>query len=432
MISGRERIFHNSVRSLTTRFGSTAPLFKKLCNCLSFHIPNAHRCINYTSRFNYQYSGNYGHNIVYNEIKIFSLKSINRSTHSKSSPTESKIEKMSIDAQIKEPEKLPLSIKNACDDLEIELKDVQNLRWKSPKYVGSQIYPQLAKYKLSMFVILSQLAGCALAPSIVSLPIILYTTLGTSLCVASANIINQWIEAPYDAQMARTRTRNLVTHTIAPDHVFRVGVLCGLSGIGILSVFTNPVCAFLGGINILLYTLAYTPLKRISIVNTWIGAIVGAIPPMIGWSACTGGSLDLGAWVLGALLYAWQFPHFNSLSWNLRMDYSKAGYRMMAVTDPNLNVRVSLRYSLLMFPLLGAAAYIGMTSPWILLDGGLVNAVLTYRAFQFWKSPSSSTARKLFFVSLLHLPLILAFLILHKIRTPKDSEQSVEKEDNEA
>merc|ERR1719266_2468702 len=107
----------------------------------------------------------------------------------------------------------------------------------------------------------------------------------------------------------------------------------------------NPLTATLSLANLVLYTCIYTPMKRVSILNTWVGSVVGAVPPLIGWSAATGG-LEPGAFVLAGILFSWQFPHFNSLSWDLRPDYSRAGYRMMSVTHPDLCKRVALRYSI--------------------------------------------------------------------------------------
>ena len=92
----------------------------------------------------------------------------------------------------------------------------------------------------------------------------------------------------------------------------------------------------MGLANLLLYTAVYTPMKRLTVYNTWAGSVVGAIPPLIGWASASGGTLDLGALVLAGVLFAWQFPHFNALSWNLRPDYSRAGYQMMSVTQPGL------------------------------------------------------------------------------------------------
>ncbi|KAJ3031761.1 UNVERIFIED_CONTAM: Protoheme IX farnesyltransferase, mitochondrial [Siphonaria sp. JEL0065] len=213
-------------------------------------------------------------------------------------------------------------------DLEQQSNSLDDLRWKDPPPVSAGTYASLAKARLAALVVLTTMAGYAVAPMATTLPTLLATTAGTALCVASANSLNQWVEAPYDAQMKRTRTRVLVTHSVSGFHAFSFGVASGVAGFATLYGFVNPITAVLGLANIVLYAGVYTPLKRFSIYNTWIGALVGAIPPIMGWTACTG-TLDAGALFMGAILFAWQFPHFNALSWNLRPDYSKAGYHMM-------------------------------------------------------------------------------------------------------
>ncbi|KAI8893146.1 UbiA prenyltransferase family [Globomyces pollinis-pini] len=290
----------------------------------------------------------------------------------------------------------------------------------SPAY-----YKDLTKAKLSAFVLLTTMAGYAVAPGVPLLSTFFWTTIGTGLCVASANTINQWTEQPYDAQMSRTRNRVLVRHALTPTHAFLIGTSSGVVGTGLLACFVNPYAAILGFSNIILYTCIYTPMKRSSIYNTWPGAIVGAIPPMIGWVACTG-SFAPGAFVLGFALYAWQFPHFNSLAWNLRPDYSKAGYQMMSVMDPALNSRVSLRYALAMFPISAACYFTDITTIWFVLDSSIVNAYMSYYAFAFWKNSNDSNARKLFFSSLVHLPVFLILLMIHKSEVEETKEVELE------
>ena len=130
----------------------------------------------------------------------------------------------------------------------------------------------------------------------------------------------------------------------SPLHASLFGLTAGITGTTILYHLVNPLTAALGATNLLLYTLVYTPnMKRISIINTWVESIVGSIPPLMGWAACTG-SLEPGAFVLAGVLYAWQFAHFNALSWGLRGDYSRAGYRMMAVTDPEIPNKISFSH----------------------------------------------------------------------------------------
>ncbi|KAJ2741081.1 Protoheme IX farnesyltransferase, mitochondrial [Coemansia sp. BCRC 34301] len=249
-------------------------------------------------------------------------------------------------------------------------------------------YTDLSKGKLTAFVVLTAMAGYAVAPGAAQMAPLLWTTAGTALCAGSANAFNQWIEVPYDAQMSRTRNRPLARHAVAPGHALAFGAAAGTLGVASLWAFVNPLAASLGALNIGLYAGVYTPLKRRTIANTWAGALVGAVPPLLGWAAATG-SLDAGAWVMGAVLFAWQFPHFNALAHTLRADYSKAGYRMMSVTRPRLNARVSLRYALLMFPLTAALPALGIADAWLLLDSSVVNGFMAYCAYDFWQQPDA-------------------------------------------
>ncbi|ORZ33888.1 UbiA prenyltransferase family, partial [Catenaria anguillulae PL171] len=287
-------------------------------------------------------------------------------------------------------------------------------------------YNELSKAKLASLVTLTTMVGYALAPTAASVTTLLATTIGTHLTITSANTFNQLMESPYDAQMARTRNRPLVRHAITPQHALGFAVGTGVAGISTLALLVNPLTAGLGAANLVLYSFIYTPMKRLSIANTWVGAIVGAIPPMMGWTACTNSLdpiADFGAYTLGFLLYAWQFPHFNSLSWNIRADYSKAGYRMMAVTDPGLNARVSLRYALAMLPVPLITSYVGLTTWWFVASASAVNGAMAVYAWRFWRERNDKRARELFFSSLVHLPVILGAMLVH--RKPRDNEVGV-------
>lgn len=136
----------------------------------------------------------------------------------------------------------------------------------------------------------------------------------------------------------------------------------------------------------------------------------------MGWAACTG-TLDPGAFVLGGFLYCWQFPHFKALSWNLRAEYSRAGYRMSSVLNPNLCRRVCLRHSIAMLPLSALAAYLDMTSWWFVVDSLPFNLYLIYLSAKFYQEGSSNSSKKLFRFSLVHIPVILLLMILSKNRT---------------
>ncbi|KAJ1561069.1 Protoheme IX farnesyltransferase, mitochondrial, partial [Nowakowskiella sp. JEL0078] len=267
------------------------------------------------------------------------------------------------------------------------------------------------------------MAGYAVAPAAAHhLSTLLYTTVGTWFCIASANSINQFLETPYDAQMSRTQNRVLVRHAASPIHGFSFGIVSGIIGTTILYTLVNPITGILGCANIVLYTMAYTPMKRTSIANTWVGAVVGAIPPMMGWTAVTGSLMHPAPWLLGAVLFSWQFPHFNALSWNLRSDYAKAGYVMTSVVNPMLNARAALRYSLLMFPISFIAPWIGLTSYWFALNSLILNSWMSLAAFRFWRNSNEKTARALFFSTLIHLPVFMALLMIHKINNDEKEE----------
>ena len=154
-------------------------------------------------------------------------------------------------------------------------------------------------------------------------------------------------------------------------------------------------------------------MKRYSILNTWVGSIVGAIPPLMGWAGCAG-EFGAGAWILAGLLYAWQFPHFNALSWNLRPDYSRAGYRMMSVTNPGLCRRTALRYTGVLTGLSLLAPVLDVTNMWFALETLPLNGYFAYLAWKFYQKSDSGNSRKLFRFSLLHLPILMVLFLINK------------------
>jgi heme o synthase len=301
---------------------------------------------------------------------------------------------------------------------------------------------ELSKFKLSALVVLTTMSGHIMAASVggtSSASQLGLTLLGTTLCSFSANSLNQWAESPLDAQMPRTQNRPLPRLILTPFAAFNWSVLTGASGLAILAVGVNPVASALAGLTIALYAGVYTPLKRISIVNTWIGALVGAIPPLIGWTSVlpylsltssTSSSVLASSLILPSLLFCWQFPHFNALSWNLRGEYARAGYQMTAVVNPKLNGRVALRYALALVPLTLTTGIVGLTSwTFSLLAGNLINAPLIWKAFKFRQNPTRKTARHLFFASLIHLPLYLVFLFIYREPITNDDAEAKSAQD---
>ncbi|QSL66485.1 hypothetical protein MERGE_000865 [Pneumocystis wakefieldiae] len=282
------------------------------------------------------------------------------------------------------------------------------------------ILMELAKPRLTFLVVLSAMSSYALAPfPVSSISTLIFLSIGTAMCSASANAFNMMLESDYDAQMSRTRYRPLVRGVVSLPTVFSFVCVTGALGTISLAWGVNTTTAYLGVVNIFLYGGVYTPLKRISIINTWIGSVVGALPPLMGWSASSNGDLfsHPGGWILACILYTWQFPHFNSLSWNLRHEYARAGYQMMCITNPALNARLALRYSLLCFLFCWALPISGLLDPFYLIDSALVNIFMISCSWRFYRRQTEKNARELFYASLIHLPAIFLLALGHKAVT---------------
>jgi protoheme IX farnesyltransferase len=301
------------------------------------------------------------------------------------------------------------------------------------------------------------MSGVALSPIPTTVPVLLSTALGTALCSASANALNQLQEVPYDAQMARTRARPLVRRALAPAHAAAFAAAAGLAGPALLCAMCNTTTALLGAANIALYAGPYTWMKRRTIWNTWVGAIVGAVPPLMGWAAVGGallpsaahpitlclppalqalalapsaaagpllaltssttGALDnpLTPWALFALMFSWQFPHFNSLSHFVRGAYAQGGYRMLSVLDPRKNRLVALRHVLLLTGICSALVPLSGLTTWSFALTSLApNAILLRAAWRFNRFGGEAHARTAFAHSLWWLPVVLGLMIVHK------------------
>jgi protoheme IX farnesyltransferase len=242
------------------------------------------------------------------------------------------------------------------------------------------------------------------------------TILGTLLCASSAGVINQVIERKYDQLMDRTRNRPIPAGRIDPREAFIFGAACGLAGTAYLLITVNALTALLGAFTLLSYVLVYTPLKRITSLNTVVGAVPGAIPPVMGFTAAAGG-LSPEALTIFGILFLWQMPHFLAIAILYKRDYAAGGFKMRPVVDPHLE---QTRKQILLYGL----ALIPMTlMPTLLHMAGAVYftaAVLLGLAFLSFGISCAATrsredARKLFFASIIYLPLLLAALMLDKM-----------------
>ncbi|GAA6033531.1 hypothetical protein JCM8097_001440 [Rhodosporidiobolus ruineniae] len=351
-----------------------------------------------------------------------------------------------------------------------------DIRWRARPQTTIRddidLYKALGKFRLSTLVVLTTMAGYAMCPvdpstataamdafaqsfpgvdpaaaaaasssvssslsNNLTLSVLLPTTVGTTLCAFSAASFNQLIESPYDAQMARTRNRPLPKRSVTPLHAASYGAITGSVGLATLYLI-NPLAAALGAFTIVLYCPLYTITKRHTPYNTWIGSVVGAIPPLIGWAACTDSIDPLtqpGAWALFGLMFAWQFPHFMALAHTLRSSYASSGYRMLAVLDPPKNALVSLRYSLALIPLCAAFPWLGLTNLAFAPLSLVPNGLLAVAAWRFWRKREERRAKELFWASLIHLPAILALTLACKRglwgASVDDDEDLVEREE---
>lgn len=192
-----------------------------------------------------------------------------------------------------------------------------------------RLYSQLSKYRLSALVVATTSAGYLAAGGPVDAVSLSCACLGTMLASSSANTFNQVIETSNDSQMKRTRNRPLPSGRISRPHALGWGVVSGSAGIAVLAAGSNPLTATLGAANLFLYVGPYTLSKTRSELNTWVGSVVGAVPPLMGWTAATGGVAAVEPVLLAAYLFMWQFPHFFSLAWLHREDYARGGFAMV-------------------------------------------------------------------------------------------------------
>lgn len=300
---------------------------------------------------------------------------------------------------------------------------------------NAQTLAELTKARLSALVVTTTAFGflsagpTAIATS--SLPVFFAASLGTALCASSAATFNQILEADRDSQMKRTAHRPLVTGAVSPEGAAGLGCLAGGAGGALLAWGTDPVTTLLGVGNIGLYAGLYTYMKPRSEWNTWVGAVVGAIPPVMGWTAAGGSVMDPEAMLLGSTLFLWQFPHFFALNFMYRKDYERGGFAMVAVEDPRGDRTASLikRYAwyLSSLPLLSTA--LEVTSPMFSVEGILLNAYALKVAYKFDGERSNANARKVFLTSLWYLPCLMMLFLLHSRRWHEDlTEEDMDKE----
>jgi len=285
----------------------------------------------------------------------------------------------------------------------------------SPVVGKSQIavWCDLFKARLTSLVLITTAVGFYVGTSgTLELGRLANTLLGTALLAAGAAALNQLFERELDARMHRTQDRPLPSGRLRPETVLLVGGVAALSGIAWLALAVNWITSAIGAATLLSYLFVYTPLKRVTSLNTLVGAVPGALPPLMGWTAAHG-SITVEGWSLFAILVSWQLPHFLAIAWMYREDYARAGFAMVAVSDPD-GSRTSSRafwHTLGLLPVSLFPFALRLAGPWY-LAGGLFIA----SAVQFRREVCHARARRLFYVSILYLPLLLGLMVLDKLR----------------
>jgi protoheme IX farnesyltransferase len=277
-------------------------------------------------------------------------------------------------------------------------------------------FAELVKARLTLLVLLTTAVGFYLgAPRPIDYLLLFHVVFGTAAAAAGAAALNQWWERRLDALMHRTRMRPVPAGRMRPFEALILGSALSFFGISYLAFACNALSATLTALTIVIYIFAYTPLKRVSNTNTLVGAIPGAIPPMIGWAAARG-TLDMGAWSLFAIVFLWQLPHFFAIAWMYRDDYARAGFRMISSDDQSgeRSASQSVFFCILLLVIAGLPGFLGMTTqvyvPVELALGGAFIAV----AMRFLRTRVRRDARILFFASILYLPLLFGALVLTK------------------
>lgn len=240
----------------------------------------------------------------------------------------------------------------------------------------------------------------------------LWSLLGTALSCAGAGALNNYIERDVDRLMKRTVKRAIPAGRISPNSALLLGIILVLLGTTLLVIHVNLLTGFVALLTSFLYVLVYTPLKRVTWLNTAIGAIPGALPPLGGWAAATG-TLDLGAWVLFLILFLWQHPHFYAIAWMYKDDYARGGFKMLPVVEPDgeSTFRQIVVYSALLTLASLLPALMGIVGMVYIAGAILLGIFITSIGGILYRSHSAMDAKRMLHASILYLPILMALIV---------------------
>ncbi len=279
-------------------------------------------------------------------------------------------------------------------------------------------YLTLAKPGILKMVLVTTFLGFYLAQGslISNLDQLFFALLGTALTCGGSGVLNHYLERDIDCKMIRTANRPIPMGVVAPNDALAFGISLVLLGTFVLAYQVNLITGFLALLTAFLYVLVYTPLKRVTWWNTFIGAIPGALPPVGGWTAVTG-EIELGAVVLFLILFIWQHPHFYAIAWMYRDDYAKGGLKMLPVLDPDgsRTCKQIMIYSLILIPVSLLPKLIGM-SGWLYFWGALgLGLFMLYFGTLVVRHRDFRSARNLMRASIVYLPLVLVLICVDSI-----------------
>ncbi len=279
-----------------------------------------------------------------------------------------------------------------------------------------QDYLELTKPRLTALALLAAGVGFLMGTSgPVNVMRLVTLLIGSALVGGGANALNQWMERDADALMRRTQSRPLPTGRLGPAQALLFGLALVAGGIVALALWVNGLAAALAALTVCLYVGVYTPMKRVTSLCTLLGAIPGAMPPLMGWAAARA-SLSLEAWVLFALLFVWQLPHFLAIALAHREEYARAGFRMLPVVDPDgaSTARQILLYGLALLPISLLPTLLGVTGAWYFLGAAILGVWFIGMAISAVRVRSTAIAHRLFLASIGYLPALLTLMVIDK------------------
>ena len=287
------------------------------------------------------------------------------------------------------------------------------------------VFADLVKARLTSLVLLTTLVGFYVGwRGPMDFVLLFHVLAGTALLAGGASALNQWLERDYDARMRRTQDRPLPAGRLQPVTVMVFGGVSATAGLLYLALAVNLLTSVLGAVTFVSYLFIYTPLKRVTWLNTLVGAVPGALPPLMGWTAARG-ELSGEGWALFAILAFWQIPHFMAIAWIYRDEYAQAGFKMLPVIDPD-GVRTgqqAVSHTLALAIVSLCPVLFGMAGKVYLAGALVLGAGYVWCAFRFARPlptrPAELTlarARQLFLASIIYLPLLLSVMVWDKVK----------------